>query len=62
MCDKENENKDTETCSVCGCPIVDDDEIGRGCINGACYTNSKEVVDYADKDKQPTKKLLMQFF
>ena len=53
MC-KENESTkddDEETCIICGCPLANDDEIGRGCINGGCPTNIKEVKDYADENK-----------
>ncbi|MDD4211097.1 MAG: hypothetical protein PHC46_01730 [Clostridia bacterium] len=37
MC--ENCNSD---CPVCGCPIVNDEVKGEGCINGACPTNKEE--------------------
>ena len=40
MCDNYNPE-----CPICGCPIVDDKEIGEGCINGACPTNKDQVED-----------------
>lgn len=29
-------------CEICGCPVVEDELRGEGCINGGCPTNKEE--------------------